>query len=882
MQSKSLRQILTTITLIGLAPMAALLCLLIYQSYVAAKQGAIDSLRATTSAVANQYQLYLADTERQFQYLADVPDITNGSRADCEAWMAKNILMMPGLSAWYRIDMEGLVTCASKAVTANRRLDATFNPEAGDRFGRVDIVPVRKSKTTNQYVLGMRKAYENNGQPFQMVVAYDAQWFLDAVESVSPMTAQRLFLLDENGTVLLQLPNYANTPKGRIPTFEGKIKPADVPIMHNVKKGVGGDTRIATSMTAHQFSDGRRIYLSFSMAPDTLFASANRVVVLGLGVLVLGVLGVVIAQHFLFRRYLSKPINSIVHFATQTAQHGMHEAVNLPSAAPTQLVEIATAIEDMATQSDQRAAALSEARDNLQRAEEIARIGHWRLDLKTNQCEWSDGVYMLHGLSRDSYTPNLETAINHYHPEDRDDVAKTIEAAQATGKAYSFEKRIIRSDGSHLFVHSRGQVTFDKAGEPAAMFGIITDIDAPKQAERELKRAQVAAQQLADARAAFLASVSHEVRTPLTAMLGIVEGLRDTELTPEVLAQLDLLDAAGQMLANVIADVLDSASIDSGKIRLLATPTDIEALLNQCYATFQTAYTTPDITFEQRMVGRPPKHVAIDAQRVRQVVFNLLSNAFKHTQAGRIRVTSAFTDTTMSIMVEDSGPGIHPYHQTQLFDRFNNSGPSGKDQRPGTGLGLYIVKSIVNEMAGDITVKSALGEGSCFTVTLPYGRLEDTLAEAAHKAGSDTEVAAAPPMRNAARHVLVVEDHPVNQKLFSAFLDKLGCPYTIQKDGQCALEWLLARRGEDLPAMILVDVNMPRLNGIELCEFIRTQLPGGESQALYLVTADVLDDYESCITRLNINGYLSKPIDFDNLRAVIGQHVDLSALQPAA
>jgi len=277
-----------------------------------------------------------------------------------------------------------------------------------------------------------------------------------------------------------------------------------------------------------------------------------------------------------------------------------------------------------------------------------------------------------------------------------------------------------------------------------------------------------------------------------------------------------------------------------------------------------------------------PDTIAIDAQRVRQVVFNLLSNAFKHTHAGHVRLTACVDDSALSVTVEDTGPGIHPYHQAQLFERFNASGPSGKNQQPGTGLGLYIVKSIVSEMKGEITVKSALGEGSCFTITLPFARIEETAADVEHKQAPDAPEENAQLLTHTSAHVLLVEDHPVNQRLFGAFLDKAGYAYTIQKDGQCAMEWLLQCSAQDRPAVVLVDVNMPRLNGIELCEFIRTQLPGGEDMALYLVTADVLEDYESCIKRLKIDGFLPKPIDFNQLRSVLSKHIGRPVIQPAA
>jgi len=874
-RNRSLRQILTTITLIGLLPMAGLLGLLIYQSYVSAENSALYGLKAATASTANQYKLYLADAERQFKYLSDVPDISVGNRQQCEKWMRENLPAMAGLNAWYRLAPDGTVTCASKPIAEGIKLDSTFDPAVSEFYDRVDIMPVRLTRSDGQHVLSLRKMYFNNGKPFQIGVSLDAQWFLKAVESVARISDQKLFLVREDGEILLQLPDYTHTPKGRLPSFNNVVIPENVPLVHEVAAGLDGTPRVASTMTIHQFADGRRVFLSISVSPDAMFYRAQQVIYLGVGVLILGVFGVLLAHRFLFRRFLSRPIQDILSFSKDAARGQTPDALELHYSTPLQLVEIADAVADLTQQQEERAAALSEALDNLERAEGIARMGHWRLDLATAKVEWSDGVYALHGLSRETYQPNLETAINHYHPEDRDEVARAIAVSQETSKPFDFEKRILRADGTHLYVRSRGQPSYDKQGNMVAMFGIIIDIDAPKKAERELKRAQLAAQQLADARASFLASASHEVKTPLTAMLGIVDGLRQEELTPAVLKQIDLLDAAGQMLTNVIGDLLDSASADTDTIRLVEVPTNPEELVRQCFATFRVAYKTRHVAFEEVIIGDAPDCITIDAQRLRQVIFNLLSNAFKHTHKGGITLKTEFHTDAMSITVSDTGPGIHPFRQPHIFDRFNSSGPSGTDERPGTGLGLHIVKTIIGQMGGDIRVKSALGEGSSFIISLPYKTLPPR-----QKRASATQPSHA--RAKTEGHILVVEDNPVNQKLLSAFLSKIGCSFTIEKDGQCAMELLLTKTQDQLPQLILVDVNMPRMNGIDFAEFVRAQLPGGADIPMYLVTADVLADHENSINRLNISGSITKPLDFKQLRDVVYRHLDYQTIKPAA
>lgn len=872
MQQKSLRQILALVTFIGLLPMALLLALLIYQGQKSARDEALADLNSLTQALSKQYELQIADTEYVFQSLGGVETIQNGDRATCEAWLAKNLPARPGINTWFRLSPDGKVTCASKAMSDDAALDVIFNPADPSAYNLIRMSESRASASTGKHVIALTKAYWNDGTPFQLVVTLDVDWFLKAAAQYVPLKDRRVFIISKDGDVLLQLPEYKTAFRGRAPSFKRVAVPENHPIVLKIGNGVDGTARFVSSVVMHHFGDGRPLYLSVSATPQAINANANWFILLGLGTLVLGVIGVVIAQRILFERYLAKPIAAIVKYSTNAAQHKRRELIELPAIAPREISEIADAVTSMANENEDRSAALSEALQNLERAQDIAKMGHWRIDLKSHTLDWSDGVYKLHGLERETFQPNVEKAIELYHPEDREDVQRSIEDAMRKRQPFEFEKRILRSDGSHIYISSRGQLTFNSQGEPVAMFGTIIDIDAPKQAQRELKRAQSAAQQLADKRASFVASVTHEVRTPLTAMLGIVDGFRHEKLTAEQMRQVDLLDASGQMLMNVISDLLDSASVDAGAIRLVERPADPVALIDSCYAIFHTAYRPAGVAFRHISSGQAPQAAIFDAQRLRQIVFNLLGNAFKHTRAGEIVLETAFHADGMTVSVRDTGPGIAEAKQRHVFQRFNQGGDAGGAQRPGTGLGLSIVKAIVEQMGGTIRLESQHGKGSCFSVTIPFKSADSTAADFSAAAQSETR----------AGQVLLVEDNPVNQKLLMAFLKKIGCSFVVQNDGQYAVEWLLAQRQEELPVLALIDVNMPRLNGIELCEFIRTQLPGGDQMPLYLVTADVIAGHDNAIKTLEINGTIPKPIDFAALKDVVQSHVTANSVQPAA
>jgi PAS domain S-box-containing protein len=871
-QQKSLRQILALVTFIGLLPMTLLLALLIYQGQKSARDESLADLNGLTQALSKQYELQIADTEYVFQSLGGVETIKKGDRAACESWLAKNLPARPGINTWFRLSPDGRVTCASKAMGDDATLDVVFNPADPKAYNLIRMSQSRASASTGKHVLALTKTYWNDGAPFQLLVTLDVDWFLKAAAQYVPLQDRRVFIVSKDGDVLLQLPEYNAAYRGRAPSFKRIAVPENHPIVHEIKNGVDGTARFVSSVVMHRFVDGRPLFLSVSAKPEAINARANWFILLGLGTLILGIIGVVIAQRFLFERYLAKPIAAIVTYSINAAQHKRNELIELPATAPREFSEIAHAVTTMSNENEERSAALSEALQNLERAQDIAKMGHWRIDLKSNTLDWSDGVYKLHKLERGTFEPSVERAIELYHPEDRDDVQRSIEDAMRKGQPFEFEKRIVRSDGSYLYISSRGQLTFNSQGDPIAMFGTIIDIDAPKQAQRELKRAQSAAQRLADTRASFVASVTHEVRTPLTAMLGIVDGFRHEELTAEQLRQVELLDASGQMLMTVISDLLDSASVDAGAIRLVERPADPAALVDSCYAIFQTAYRSTGVAFHHRSSGQAPQTAIFDAQRTRQIIFNLLGNAFKHTRAGEIALETTFHADKMLVSVRDTGPGIAEAKQRHVFERFHQGGDADGAQRPGTGLGLSIVKAIVEQMGGTIRLASQQGQGSCFTVDIPF--------KSADAATPDYRPAA--PREKRTGQVLLVEDNPVNQKLLMAFLKKIGCSFVVQNDGQYAVEWLLAQRQEDLPVLALIDVNMPRLNGIELCEFIRTQLPGGDQMPLYLVTADVIAGHDNAIKKLEINGTIPKPIDFAALREVVQTYVAPQRARPAA
>ncbi|MEM9287020.1 MAG: ATP-binding protein [Pseudomonadota bacterium] len=872
MKRGSLRKILIVVALAGLLPTVLPLGFLVYRAHEMATEEAIGDLRGVTYGLAAQLDMMFSGTERKLVELGGVDQIATGTSAQCQSWLNKNRAKADYVRDLFRLDMTGRVTCASTAQARDAKIDVDIALNSASYYNRTLVSPARVSASSGVPVVGVLRTFWNDGDTFQLMATLDVSWIENAIAELEDANGYRFFILDEMGQVIVSLPDVLAYSGKTVPVFKRVISPKQDPVIHTIEAGFEGQKRLASTVKLHEFIDGQGIYLSSSVLPITLFSNADEIILVGSLTLAFAVLGVVAAQYLVFTRYIEKPIAKITKYADQLAVGESPSTLPMPEDGPSELLDIAGGTKRIALENERRADALSEALQNLERAEEIAGLGHWRLDLQKNKLFWSEGVYRIHGLDPATFTPTLENAVEMYHPDDRESVAALVEDAAKSGESFDFVKRVLRSDDTVLFVRSRGFVMKDRDGAHRALFGIIMDVDAPKRSARELERAQKAAQHLADTRARILAMVSHEIKAPLHAIMEINQSVRQSLYDPELDNDLAMVDVTGQMLLTVIADLLDAAVQETGTLTLSETDVDIVALLHQCTSIFQAAYSK--ICIVDRVSHDLPETIGLDPQRMRQILFNLLSNACKQHLVTKVDIIAERVDDCLSICVQDDGPGISQDDQTQLFEPFNRVGEDHPDNR-GTGLGLSIVKTLIAQMGGEVSVSSELGSGATFTVTLPLKipMLQTALSVDQSAAASNTNP------------ILVVEDNPVNQRLLTSFLAKNGFSFVVHNDGQAAMEWLLSlspNEKERLPCLALIDINMPRLDGVGLAEFIRTQWQGPSNLPIYFVTADYISDHSIAMQNLSIDGFIMKPFNFDELHAIARQFHASQGQRPAA
>jgi len=389
---------------------------------------------------------------------------------------------------------------------------------------------------------------------------------------------------------------------------------------------------------------------------------------------------------------------------------------------------------------------------------------------------------------------------------------------------------------------------------------------------RELAAAKVAADEASKAKSSFLANMSHELRTPLNAIIGYSEMLQEeAEDTGQkaFVPDLEKIHGAGKHLLGLINDVLDLSKIESGKMTLFLEDFDVAKLVNEVAATVQPLITKNGNKLE---VICPPDigQMHADMTKVRQTLFNLLSNASKFTENGTItlRVAQSINHQppTINFTVSDTGIGMTPEQLTKLFQAFTQADASTSRKFGGTGLGLAISRKFCQLMGGDITVKSDHGKGSTFTVVLPVEVRERT-------AEPTTAVTPAPRSVLPAPHsvVLVIDDDPAVHDLMRRSLEKDGFRVEVAADGKTGLE--LARQLK--PAVITLDVMMPRMDGWTAL----TTLKGDPATAgIPVVMLTIVDDKQMGFA-LGAADYLTKPINFERLHLVVEKYRKSADLQ---
>jgi two-component system, sensor histidine kinase and response regulator len=377
----------------------------------------------------------------------------------------------------------------------------------------------------------------------------------------------------------------------------------------------------------------------------------------------------------------------------------------------------------------------------------------------------------------------------------------------------------------------------------------------------QLEEATRIAQAANQAKSDFLANISHELRTPMNGVIGMLDIALDQDLNAELAEQLQTAQDCAHSLLSLLNDLLDLSKIEAGKMTLEKIPFDVRALMADCIKAHQPKAQENSVALVAEVSSNVPQQITGDPLRIRQILANLVSNAVKFTEHGSVAVRldgqfSRGSEYTLRITVQDSGAGIPADKLLYIFDKFTQADGSVTRKYGGTGLGLAITRKLVELHRGEINVNSELGRGTVFTVTLQCEARAAVSENLGAIAAPAPEAAPSGGVTNHEVRILVVEDNQVNQKVVTAVLRKRGFVIELANDGQEALSKLENGAAFDL---VLMDVQMPVLDGLEATRIIRKELRWKQLPIIAMTAHAMNGDKERCL-EAGMSGYISKPV----------------------
>lgn len=476
-------------------------------------------------------------------------------------------------------------------------------------------------------------------------------------------------------------------------------------------------------------------------------------------------------------------------------------------------------------------------------------LGFWDWNLKTNEVTFDERWCSILGYKLSEIDSSMDFARSIIHPDDVDAVfGKVNDYLSGQIDTYEVIMRMKHKNQSWIPVHTKAKIIErSPEGVPTRFAGTHMDFTKQRHIENELREAKDKAEAMSKVKSVFLANMSHEIRSPLNGIVGMAELLKAHVKDAEGASYLNSIYSCGHTLLQLIGDILDYSKMEAGRLELSPSKQHLRQLASEIVLSFEGIRRKKELSFDFKWDEKLSDYYYCDPVRLKQILFNLISNAFKFTHEGGVKLEILNSEQEeVIIRVIDTGVGIARDKDHLLFERFSQVDAGLDKSVEGTGLGLAIVKSLTSMMGGSVSFESVEGEGATFSVTLPL--LRSSPPEA---------VPLDDPQRIELRsgHILVAEDNPINQVLITKMLEGLKQEVTLVANGEEAVEVLEKSREFDL---ILMDLQMPKLDGISATRILKERF--SDLPPVVAVTANAFSEDKLACKEVGMVEFITKPI----------------------
>lgn len=363
--------------------------------------------------------------------------------------------------------------------------------------------------------------------------------------------------------------------------------------------------------------------------------------------------------------------------------------------------------------------------EKLKEAGKIAQLGHWELDHISNKLIWSDETFRIFSLNPKEFEPFRETFYKKIHPEDRDKVREAFLNSLETKKKYKIEHRILLKSGEVKYALQKGVTHYDDTGKPIRSIGTIQDITESKKVEQKLIKSKEKAEESDSLKTEFLNNMSHEIRTPMNGILGFSGFLNDSNLDEKKRKNyVKIIQNSGNQLLGIIDDILEISQLETKQVTVKEGKTNLNDLLFELFSIFDLKAKENQITlYLEKGLSDKNSIILTDNLKLHKVISNLLENALKFTNRGKINFGYKLNDKKLEFFVRDTGIGIPKTKIKIIFERFSQADKELSKKVGGLGLGLSIAKENVILLGGDISVESEMLKGSTFRFDIPLSPL---------------------------------------------------------------------------------------------------------------------------------------------------------------